>query len=541
MRPDTCEPNNVPDQPCRLPLDAVSGPFTFVPEDDRDFYLLDLPLDAAIQTVVTVRGTAGLDLWLTAHQGATLLASDAYSFTLTPEISGPVLLRVENRAPGLSIGESYRIEVRRTIVPPTQIEDAIRPDLLENNWSFADAPTIAVGVVYDLNLVCPDPRPGACPGGDHDHLLVPVKAGVTYMLATFDLDPGLDTVLELFWGDSNIPIVGNDDYGPGGMLSALHWTAPADGILRIRIAPRNGGMPIQMEHQTSAYRFAIVPQPGELAGKIEELIRQQANLPVPTITPNPSVAGASTTGGVAASSTPETIAGGEAFVLRETNLRREPSMDSIVLAVLPPESIVTIRGPVQGAWVSVEHELTLLPGWVRWADLQRVGTARPGPDTTVSGTTTAISGSPEASMSLQPTVITTARPTVAAETGPQIDVVELDPILPPPPAVPGPRVPLTLRTTIVASNRPTGGTNPLGLATPTPDLSAPVSGVRLQIVNVFGDLLAEGMTGTDGTVRLSRDVQPDAQLLVRVPAWGLSLPLTAGQETLIITVPEAPQ
>jgi len=33
-----------------LALDAVSGPFTVVPEADQDFFRLDLPAEASIQT-----------------------------------------------------------------------------------------------------------------------------------------------------------------------------------------------------------------------------------------------------------------------------------------------------------------------------------------------------------------------------------------------------------------------------------------------------------------------------------------------------------
>jgi hypothetical protein len=77
-----------------------------------------------------------------------------------------VVLRVENRDPRLAAGESYRIEVRRSIVPPnTDPADASHADPLESNWSFATA--APVGVVYDLTLVCPEARPDACPGGDH--------------------------------------------------------------------------------------------------------------------------------------------------------------------------------------------------------------------------------------------------------------------------------------------------------------------------------------------------------------------------------------
>ncbi|NJK32165.1 MAG: hypothetical protein HC927_07020 [Deltaproteobacteria bacterium] len=77
------------------------------------------------------------------------------------------------------------------------------------------------------------------------------------------------------------------------------------------------------------------------------------------------------------------------------------------------------------------------------------------------------------------------------------------------------------------------------MATPTPNLSQPVAQVRVQLLNVFGDVLAEGLTDTQGLVTLSRDVQPGQALLVRMPAWGVELPLAPQQSRLIITIPEA--
>jgi uncharacterized protein YfaS (alpha-2-macroglobulin family) len=69
----------------------------------------------------------------------------------------------------------------------------------------------------------------------------------------------------------------------------------------------------------------------------------------------------------------------------------------------------------------------------------------------------------------------------------------------------------------------------------------PVKGVRVQLVNIFGDVLAEGLTDTQGRVPLRRDVRPGDKLVVRIPAWGVELPLDANQSTLTVTIPEAKQ
>jgi hypothetical protein len=550
--PDACEPNDVPARACALPLDAVSGPFTIVPESDQDFFALDLPQEPSIQTVITVRATDGLDLALSARQENRLVASGAYSLTLNPDVAGPVVLRVENRDPRSTAGEQYRIEVRREIVPPIQAEgetaDALAPDVLENNWSVDTATPIAVGVVYNLTFACPDPRPNACPGGDHDYLLVPVKSGVRYLVATFDLDLGVDTVVELFWGSTTTTAAANDDYAPGGPLSALSWRAPTDGLLVVRVAPRNGGLAQNLAEAENGYRFAVAPEASELARKLLATIRQQANVPTPTptLTAAPSSAGAPATGGGdnagVSAAAQESIAAGPALIVTETVLRREPRDGATALATLAPETSVTVRGPVSGLWVSVESEASILPGWVRWSDLRRVpeDTAG-GEDAQTSAAATSTSQQPGAAVQVTtspaPAVVGTAvnpRPTDSAVT-----VRALDPALPPPPPAPIARVPFTLSVVVAATDHSTSAGSVLGIATPTPNLAQPVAQVRVQLVNVFGDLLAEGLTNAQGEARLRRDVRPGDALLVRVPAWGVELPLAADQTRLIITIPEA--
>lgn len=570
-RPDACEPNDTVEQACPLPLDAVNGPFTIVPEEDRDFFRLDLPQEASIETLVTVRATAGLDLVVSATQGATVVATGSYSLTLGPELFGPMVLRVENRDPRMAAGQSYRIEVRRGIVPPSADPDAAASaDPLENNWSFATAAPIAVGVVYDLTLVCPDTRPDACPGGDHDYMLVPIKAGVSYLLATFDLDPGIDTVLELFWGATELPTAGNDDYGPGGMLSALTWTAPSDGLLGVRIAPRNGGLPVQLaEEREARYRFAITPLAGELAARLTATIGQQANLPTPTATPAPARpappassgggatsggstgTGAAAAGGTGASDAQESIAAGPAIIVRETVLRREPSAGSTALATLGPQSPVSVRGPVRGLWVSVESPASILPGWVLWSDLERVGaevTGAASPAGTGAGITPTGTIPPGSTLLASPG--STAAPassgvasggTPASSPAAQVAVTALDPTLAPAAPPPVARVPFSLQVHIVATDAPRITRSTFGMASPTPDMRLPVPGVRVQLLNAFSDLLAEGVTDAQGVMRLSRDIRPGDALRLRVPAWGVELPLGSDQTTLVITIPEGRQ
>ena len=554
-RPDRCEPNDTPAQACPLTSDGISPPFTINPDEDQDFYRLDLVGDAALQTDVTLRSTGGIDLYLTARQGEAIIASGTVSLTLAPAISGPVVLRVENREPRSALGETYRLEVRRTIAPSTQSNaDAAAPDALENNWSPATAAPIAVGVIYDLTLVCPEARADACPGGDHDYLAVPVKVGITYLFATFDLDPGLDTVLELFWPDDVRLLAGSDDFSPGGQLAALTWTAPRDGTLLVRIAPRNGGLAQRLAPATrQAYRVAVAPLASELATTLDALIRQQANVPTPTPVPvsasDPGSSGGSTggnpppsSGGMAASQ--ESIAGGPAIILRETVLRRSPQADATALVTLAPESLVTVRGPVSGLWISVESDTSILPGWVRWSELQRLGEGElPGFGGSQGAGTSAPTEVPLApdpgGMQAVPPSVGGVAPTAPAAPTELVSITALDPALPPPLPPVLARVPVTLSVRIVATDRPPTSTRTAGAATPTPDLRQPLGGVRVQLCNVFGDVLAEGLTDAQGAVRLSRDLAPNEAIVVQLPAWGLSVPLAPAQTTLLITAPEA--
>lgn len=557
--PDACEPNDTRSQACPLPLDTISGPFTIVPDSDQDFFQLDLPLEPSIQTVITVRATPGLDLIVSARQGGNLVASGTYSLTLAPAIAGPIILRVENRDPRPATGEQYRIEVRREIAPPRQgeakSENTAAPDALENNWSFDTAPPIAVGVAYDLTFACPEQRPNACPGGDHDYLRVPVKAGVRYLFTTFDLDPGVDTVIELFWGATTTAAVGNDDYAPGGALSALHWVAPSDGILGVRIAPRNGGLPQYLAEVKAGYRFAVAPEAGELARKLETTIRQQANVPTPTptVAAAPSGVPPGSGGGAAGGNVPpttsassagvqESIAAGPAIILQETMLRREPNERATALVTLAHQTRVTLRGPVSGLWVSVETDASILPGWVRFSDLQRVTAATPSSGAVQNSA--AATPNPQQSAAAAPwppppTATMARTATSAGYSGAQVSATMLDPVLPAPAPPPAERVPFSLTVTVVASDHPPTASSALGFATPTPDLRQPVARVRVQLLTIFGDVLAEGLTDVGGVTQLRRDMRPGDALLVRIPAWGVELPLAPNQTHLILTIPEA--
>lgn len=542
--PDRCEPNDARSAACALALDAVNGPYTFLPAGDQDWYRLELPA-SGLQTTISVRATAGLDLAVSVSRdnGAPLaaFASPAISTTLAADVSGGVIVRVENRDPAVAEGQSYGIEVRQVLPPaPAAVaEDAApAPDALEDNWSPATAAPIGVGVVYELSFVCP--VPWGCPGGDHDYLRVPVKAGVPYLIATFDLGPGVDTVLDLFWGDEAQPVATNDDTRPGAaFLSVLRWVAPADGEAILRVGPRTGGLlPAVTDDAANTYRLAVALAHSDLARQLEERIAQQAQLPTATAVrppapavPAPVAAAPAAAAPAAAPPAPASPAPvstdaptGTAVVRVEaTALREGPSPTAAEILSLPAEAVVTLLGQSSGAWVRVQPVDSVLPGWVRGADLalRPVTTGSPSPTSPASASGAAPGSTPA-----------TATPT------PLVPRVErLDPLPPPLPTPPAPQQSITFDVQVVAVSPGRAAEPGRPLPTPRPDQARSLAAVRVQLVDAFGDVLAEALTGTSGTVRLSSSLPPGAAVFIQLPAAGLRIPVALDQSALLVSLP----
>ena len=153
------------------------------------------------------------------------------------------------------------------------------------------AAIIAVDTAYALDFVCPVTWAGACEGGDHDYLRLPLKADTAYLIATYDIS-GTDTVLDLYWQDSAQPVLSNDDrYGQdidrgiaGGVASALRFRAPTDGWATLRISPRFGAA--APSGQPGTYTVAVAREDSELAQTIERALAAQAGIPpTPTALP----------------------------------------------------------------------------------------------------------------------------------------------------------------------------------------------------------------------------------------------------------------
>ena len=65
--------------------------------------------------------------------------------------------------------------------------------------------------------------------------------------------------------------------------------------------------------------------------------------------------------------------------------------------------------------------------------------------------------------------------------------------------------------------------------------------MRVQLVDAFGELLAEGITNSDGQVALAREHSPDQRIAVRLPAAGLEVAVDPRQPDITIAIPEGEQ
>jgi hypothetical protein len=220
---------------------------------------------------------------------------------------------------------------------------------------------------------------------------------------------------------------------------------------------------------------------------------------------------------------------GLAIVAAEsTALRDEPRHDAAAMVTLEQETIVALLGQAVGAWVRVQPEGGVVPGWVYGPDLRALST---------TSTATTLPASGQAATPNAPTAVSRISPTPASL--PQLTRLEPDP--PPPPPTPAQREPLALTVRIVVANtppvNPTSNAGRVGV-TPTPGSQRPLAGVRVQLVTIFGDVLAEAITSASGEVTVTRDLPPGMAVLVRVPALGLQSAVDRAQPALTIAVPD---
>lgn len=398
------------------------------------------------------------------------------------------------------------------------------PDALENNWDFAHAAPVAIGVTYDLSFVCP--VADGCTDGDHDFLRVPVKRDVTYLVGTFDLGPGADTVLDLFWGSEELPVASNDDAGPLGFASLLRWRAPGDGEAVVRVGPRNGALaPAGLGERAGSYRFAVAVEGSPLAHQIEERIRAQTTLATatptstveltrpmpapPRVVPPPPAPPAPTrpqtttvTADTGASSGGPSINDGSTgravVVAPNAAVRVLPRQDSDALQRLGEGTQVNLTGRAWGTWVRVVTDDGVMPGWTPAQGLRLLSATTP----------------------IAATGVTT----------PRLEVTRLEEAPAPTPLAAHARTTVSVAVTLK-------GAPEARISKRTTSDGEPLDSLRVQLVLAFGDQLAEALSANGGRVTLTRDLPHGAAVFVRVLAAGLEVPVDPRKPELLIVLP----
>lgn len=104
-------------------------------------------------------------------------------------------------------------------------------DAQEPNNNFNEATETAADAADLCNMTF-------YPPGDQDYFRWWGKAGITYIVATSDLDAGIDTVLDVYNTNQSL-IASNDDVSPGIFRSEVRFTANVDGYYYARVTNKS--------------------------------------------------------------------------------------------------------------------------------------------------------------------------------------------------------------------------------------------------------------------------------------------------------------
>jgi hypothetical protein len=570
--PDACEENDTLLQPCALPSEVATTELNFV-DDSVDVFSFLLKADRSY----TVRASSerGINPVITAYLAGAGNQPIAQSNDVQPgatdaqvEIAtsadGWYIVKVENRAPGPMPGRTYTLSVRSAprggTATPVADSGASQPvsqlqgrgDAFENNWSLETAGYLGWAVPYDLSLVCPEA--GACRDGDHDFFRVQVKRGVPFVAATYDLGPGSDTTIAMYrplpgFTDPSTGLSGwqlvqhNDDVTPGYTLrSEVQWLPDWDGEALIIVAASDRqDAPSLPATAGPAGRYRLIAGSAMMPAVLEVLQAQQDGPPIPTLAPAALAAAAPAhpapvSAAPAATATPpptstpapqaevapvvasvatddeeelirETCLTGAAEVISDSAVFYAAAMprgDDRKLITYPKGASVELIGSCYGGWVKVRPAGAVTPGYMWAPNLALV-------EASAASAAQANPASPDSEGGAPATA------TPAALTTPlQVIPVAPEPV---PPAAAPQREKVSVTVTITdADGRGRGG-------------------MRVQLANVFGDLVGEANTAQNGMVTISGDAAPGTALRVVVPALGVDVPVRNGQQ-IPIALPE---
>jgi hypothetical protein len=138
-----------------------------------------------------------------------------------------------------------------------------------------------------------------------------------------------------------------------------------------------------------------------------------------------------------------------------------------------------------------------------------------------------IAGAPAITMTLTAPVsptLTELTPTASASPTPIMVDAQPQPPLMDTPVSPQVRLPVEV---VVAVERADRAPVARRGATPTPVAPVGIAGLRVELVNVFGDVLAEAVTPADGWIVFNRGAVADTALFIQIRALGLRTQLDA--------------
>lgn len=541
---DAAEPNNRVADARPIELGGKVDNLTFFPNGDVDFFVFFVKPDmVGLTAILDTYITYGMDtrLRVLRPDGSVIAENDDASpgdkrshLSVALTESGYVIIEVSNASIVPPDAKTYTLETRlvtsgEAAAQPTPGPEGGKPDAYENNYDFDHAPEIPVGQPIDnLNFLCPPGAAANC--GDNDFFAVSLKGGVCYVAQTLKLAPGIDTNLIVYGPqrDAAPPWAGNDDVATGVLESHARFCVPRSmGSIIGYLLVGNAGN-------------RIPPAP---AAQRTYSLRVDVELP-PTPTPAPSasggnaqpVAAAPVSAPAAAADAPK----GTAIVsAKSTALRDAPNEQGATIQTLPQETLVILQGQASGAWVRVQVANGVLPGWVYGPDLKRIdetaASAAALSAPTVKRAPEVGAAAASAPASASGTQATTG-PVANALPAPR--VVALQATLAPAPAQ-AQRISLAVSVLLVNSGT-TAAVTPLaiGAGTPTPRAGGlpPLAGMRVQLVNAFGDVLAEAITPESGEVTLRRDLAPGTAVFIRVPSPGLQVPVDTKQPASALTI-----
>lgn len=551
--PDRCEPNDSLVQPCAVPSEIDIGDLTF---DDNQIDVFSALLKGQRTYTIRAASTSGIDPLLTvfvagstdqpiAQNDDLAAGSGDAAVQLNPPADGWYLIQVSNQAVGELHGHSYTLSIRSSAAPDAQTTTptATPPgDAFENNYDLATATRLAWGVPYDLSLICPELRPGACVSGDHDFFLVPVKKGVPFAALTYDLGPGADTTLALYQPAPGITdpgtgiagwqlLLGNDDALAGRTLRSQILLTPGwNGEALLIIAPSDRAEAPQVPASAGAparYRLMIG---SPFLPEVQQVLQAQQRTieSTPTSTPlPPSNAPAATilpTAQQPASDAEEIIREacltGSARVISTNGARFSaaavPASAGRYLMIYPKGSDVLLLGSCYLGWVKVRPLMAVSPGWMYAPDLELIEE---------TDGTAAVDDQPGATN--EPEL---PRPTALA----------IDSDLPSnaqPTAMPMQIAVLPTRALAQPTALPRQA---LSVAVQVLDgQNTPRTALRVQLVDVLGGVLREGPTDEQGRITLVADLPASAAVWVMVPAAGLTVPIERESPALTLVIPSA--